>query len=309
MPHRPGRTLLNVHPHPDDETIACGGILARYVDEGVDVHVVTCTRGEEGDNLAGIDLGDEDLLTHRLRELDDALAALGVTNHRFLDYRDSGMVGTAGNDHHESFHRADLYEAAARLARHIRRIRPDVVVSDDENGTYGHPDHIKAHRVTQRAVELAADPWWSTPQDGEPWPVPKRYVFTFSRSRMWSIHQRLTDLGLPSPFAEGELSGPGDLPFGSPDDDVTTRVDIRATLGRKRTAMRAHRSQLGEDSFFLNVPEDLASEVFGVEEFVRLHGPGPDDEDDLFAGLGADRGDGGALPAHRPADGRASAGG
>lgn len=308
MPDRPGLTLLNVHPHPDDETIACGGVLARYVDEGVEVHVVTCTRGEAGDNLAGIDLGDEDLLTHRLRELDAALAELGVEHHRFLDYRDSGMVGTPENEHEDSFHRADLYEAAGRLARHIRRIRPDVVVSDDEHGSYGHPDHVKAHRVTERALQMAADPWWVTPEDGEPWQVAKRYVFTFSRTRVWRIHQELTAAGLPSPFAEGELSGPGDLPFGTPDDEITTRVDIRATLPRKRAAMRAHRSQLGEDSFFLNVPDDLAPEVFGIEEFVRLWGPGPAGEDDLFAGLGAGEDAEGALLAHDRADGDAAGG-
>lgn len=309
MPVRPGLTLLNVHPHPDDETIACGGVLARYVDEGVDVHVITCTRGEAGDNLAGIDLGDEDLLTHRLRELEAALAELGVSNHAFLGYRDSGMVDTPANEHPECFHRADLYEAAARLARHIRRIRPDVVVSDDANGTYGHPDHIKAHRVTERAIELAADPWWTTPGDGEPWQVAKRYVFTLSRSRVWAIHEGLTAAGLPSPFAEGELSGPGELPFGSPDDDITTRIDTRATLERKRAAMRAHRSQLAEDSFFLNVPDDLAPDVFGVEEFVRLRGDGPDDEDDLFAGLASGEDAEGAMSAHRGADGGPSDGG
>lgn len=285
MPERPGFSLLFVHPHPDDESIACGGVIARYVQEGATVHVVTCTRGEEGDNLAGIDLGDEDLVTHRLRELEDALAQLGVQHHTFLGYRDSGMVGTDGNANPESFHRADLYEASLRLARIVRRTRPDVVVSDDENGTYGHPDHIKAHRVTERAVAMAADAWWDTSEDGPPWQVAKRYVFTLSRSRMWLAHERLTEAGLPSPFAEGELSGPADLPFGTEDEEVTTRVDIRSTLARKRAAMRAHRSQLGEDSFFLNVPADLEPELFGVEEFVRLVGPGPAAEDDLLAGL------------------------
>ena len=308
MTRPPGLTLLNVHPHPDDETIACGGVLARYVDEGVDVHVVTCTRGEAGDNLAGIDLGDEDLPAHRLRELRDALAELGVTNHRFLGYRDSGMVDTADNAHPDSFHQADLYEAAARLARLVRTIRPDVVVGDDANGTYGHPDHVKAHRVTERALQLAADPWWTTPDDGAPWQVPKRYVFTFSRSRVWDIHRRLTDAGLASPFAEGELSGPGELPFGAPDDEVTTRVDIRATLDRKQAAMRAYRSQLAEDSFFLNVPDAHASDVFGTEEFIRLHGPGPEHEDDLFAGLRDRDGEADARPAREPDGARAADG-
>ncbi len=147
-----GRTLLCVHPHPDDESIACGGVLARASATGARTVVVTCTGGEAGENLAGIDLGDEDLPTHRRREMAAAIAALGVDEHVWLGYRDSGMVGTDDNDHPDSFHRADLDEAAARLAAILRRVRPDVVVSDDVHGTYGHPDHVKAHRVTVRAV-------------------------------------------------------------------------------------------------------------------------------------------------------------
>lgn len=279
-------SLLSIHPHPDDESIACGGVLGKAVEEGARVKVVTCTRGEEGENLAGIDLGDDDLLTHRLRELEAALEVLGVRDHEFLGYRDSGMVDTPGNAHPESFHAADLYVAAARLATIIRRFRPDVVVSDDAEGTYGHPDHVKAHRVTERAIAMAADPWWRTPDAGEPWQVAKRYVFTFPRSRMLDAHRRLQAAGLPSPFGDAETPDAEDLPFGTPDEDVTTTVDIRPWLARKQAAMRAHRSQIGEESFFLNVPEDLAAELFGTESFVLLAGePGGAPEDDLFAGL------------------------
>jgi N-acetyl-1-D-myo-inositol-2-amino-2-deoxy-alpha-D-glucopyranoside deacetylase len=277
--------LLCVHPHPDDESIACGGVLARYADAGRRVGVVTCTGGEEGENLAGIELGDEELVSHRRRELRDALAILGVHEHRYLGYRDSGMVGTPANDHPEAFHRADLYEASARLARVLRETRPDVVVSDDEHGTYGHPDHVKAHRVTERAVAMAADPWWVT-DDLAPWQVRKRYVYTVARSRMFAMHQRLLDEGLASPFGERPVEAPDDLELGVPDDDITTTVEVSAVLDRKRAAMAAHRSQIGEDSFFLNLPDAVARDFFGHEHFVLLHGdPGPR-EDDLFDGLG-----------------------
>lgn len=282
--------LLCIHPHPDDESIACGGVLARAVDEGHRVKVVTCTGGEEGDNLAGIDLGAEDLPTHRLRELQDALRELGVTDHEFLGYRDSGMVDTPGNAHPDSFHVADLYEAAARLARIVRRFRPDVVVSDDAQGTYGHPDHVKAHRVTERALAMAADPWWHTPDDGAPHTVAKRYAFAFARSAVLTTHRRLREAGLASPFGDADDIEEAEIPFGVPDEDVTTVVRILPWFDRKQAAMRAHRSQIGEDSFFLNLPRDLARELFATEAFVLLAGePGGVPEDDLFAGVATDR--------------------
>jgi N-acetyl-1-D-myo-inositol-2-amino-2-deoxy-alpha-D-glucopyranoside deacetylase len=283
------RTLLCVHPHPDDESIACGGVLARASAGGDRTVVVTCTGGEEGENLAGIDLGGEDLITHRRRELADALAALQVEEHVWLGYRDSGMAGSAANDHPDCFHRADLDETALRLAAVLRRARPDVVVSDDVHGTYGHPDHVKAHHVTVRAVALAADP--EAPLDGDPWQVPKRYVHTLTKSRLWAAHRGLTEAGLPSPFGDADVTSPDDLPMGTPDDAVTTVVDVTPWLPAKRAALVAHRSQIGADSFFLNTPEDLAASLFGTEEFVLEEGtPGAGAggiEPDLFAGLAA----------------------
>ena len=276
--------LLAVHPHPDDETIACGGVLARYVDEGARVKVVTCTGGEEGSNLAGIDLGDEDIPSVRLRELAAALDVLGVDEHEFLGYRDSGMAGEASNEHQDSFHRADLDAAAGRLAAIVRRFRPHVVISDDELGTYGHPDHVKAHRVTDRAIEIAADPE-ALPDDGEPWAVPKRYVHALPKSRLIAFHERMLEQGLSSPFGDEPIEDGGDLPFGTPDGQITTAIDVRPWLGRKREALRAHASQIGPDSFFLNLPDEISRDVFGTEHYVRLSGPGGDREDDLFEGL------------------------
>ncbi len=259
-------TLLCVHPHPDDEAIACGGVLARASAEGVRTVVVTCTGGEAGENLAGIDLGGVPLEEHRRRELAEAIAILRVGTHHLLGYRDSGMVGTPDNDHPECFHQADLEEAARRLAAIIRAERPDAIVSDDEHGSYGHPDHIKANRVTIRAVALAAD--HGSDLAGEPWRVPRRYIHTFSRSRLVAAHRALLAGGLPSPF--GDADEPEE--FGADDASVTTRVDVAEHVGTKMAAMAAHASQIGPESFFMNVPEALVGAFLGVEEFILEDG-------------------------------------
>lgn len=284
----PGR-LLAVHPHPDDEAIACGGVIAGAMAAGHDVHVVTCTGGEEGENQSGIDLGGVPMEVVRRREMADAITELGGPTHHWLGYRDSGMAGEAANDHPAAFHAADLYDASARLARLVRRVRPHVVVSDDETGTYGHPDHIRAHRVTERAIVLAADPWWTTPEDGEPWATPKRYVTVVNRDRAWELQQALAAAGLASAFGDQEFDGPEDLPYGQPRSAVTTSIDVRDQLAAKRAAMTAHASQIGPDSFFLNLPEEIGGGFFGVEEFQLLHGEASPDDDglehDLFAGI------------------------
>lgn len=278
-------SLLCVHPHPDDESIACGGVLARYADEGARVKVVICTGGEAGQNLAGIDLEGRSIAEARREEVGDALAVLGVDDHEFLGYRDSGMAGEATNDHPESFHQADLDEAAARLARIVRAFRPLVVVSDDEQGGYGHPDHVQANRVTTRALELAAD-GGALPDAGPAWRVAKRYYHTLPRSRVVRAHHELVSSGLSSPFGD-EDTPPEEVGFGTPDEHVTTHVDILEWLDRKRAAMAAHRSQIAADSLFLNVPDELSAALFGTESFV-LADPEttePAVETDLFSGL------------------------
>ena len=163
-PAGPARRVLLVHAHPDDESIGTGATMAKYAAEGAGVTLVTCTLGEEGEiippSLAHLAAGRDDQLgEYRIGELNAACAVLGVTDHRFLGgpgrWRDSGMMGTPANDDPRCFWRADLDEAARALLGVIREVRPQVLVTYDANGFYGHPDHIQAHRVARRAVELA----------------------------------------------------------------------------------------------------------------------------------------------------------
>lgn len=276
-------SLLCVHPHPDDETIAAGGTIARYLDEGARVKVVTCTRGEAGENLAGIDLGGQDLTTVRGRELEAALRELGGPEHEYLGYRDSGMAGTTENEHPDSFHQAGTDEAAARLATIIRRSQPNVVLSDDAHGTYGHPDHIKANRVTARACELAADVTFG---DDAPWFVDKRYTVAFPRRVAFEVHIALVEAGLASPFGDLDPEGPEDLPFGTPDDEIDAILDVRPWLDRKRAALERHASQVGPESFFFNLPPTVTERFFGTEAFTLVVGPPTGGiEDDLFRGV------------------------
>ncbi len=266
-------TLLAVLPHPDDESIAVGGTLSRYRRAGVETHVVTCTGGEAGDNLAGIDLQGRTMPDVRREEMDAAVAVLGLSSHAWLGYRDSGMAGTPENDHPEAFTNADLDEAAGRLAAHVRRLRPDVVVSDDEHGTYGHPDHVMAHRVTVAALALAADP--TAVLDDPPHRVRLHVAHTISREGVQRMHDDLTSRGLQSPFDEEAVGS-----FGTPSDQIATVVDVREDFPTKRAAMLAHRSQIAEDSAFFNFPDDLAETAFGHESFLVVSADPPLTEQD-----------------------------
>jgi N-acetyl-1-D-myo-inositol-2-amino-2-deoxy-alpha-D-glucopyranoside deacetylase len=281
--------LLCVHAHPDDETIATGGVLAQAAALGRPVAVVTCTGGELGE-VFGEGLDPEEvgprLPEVRLAELTRALDILGAGPPRLLGYRDSGMLGTPGNADPRSFWQAPFDEAVGRLVAHVRSLRPDVVVTYDAFGGYGHPDHIQSHRVTTVAVEAAAVPVLY-PEAGPAWQVSKLYQSVIARGKIAQFVQLLAERGLPSPF--DDLPAGEAPPIGVPDDLVTTVVDIRPWLAVKQAALRAHHSQLGPDSFFLNVPDDLSDGVFGEESFVRVRSlvRAPEREDDLFAGLPA----------------------
>jgi N-acetyl-1-D-myo-inositol-2-amino-2-deoxy-alpha-D-glucopyranoside deacetylase len=279
--------LLAVHAHPDDECISTGGVLLRAADEGLRTAVVTCTGGELGE-IVGAGL-DPDALRPRLadvrrEELTEALRILGAGEPRLLGYRDSGMLGTEGNTAEGAFWQASFDEAVGRLVAHIRELQPDVLVTYDAFGLYGHPDHVQTHRVALAASEASAVKALY-PEAGAPWRVRKVYLATLPVRAMLGMNAALRAMGQPSPFGEAERAE--DLPFGTPDDAVHATVDVRPWLARKLEALKAHRTQLGPESFFLNLPPEWEGEAFGAEWFVRLRSdvPVPDREDDLFTGL------------------------
>jgi N-acetyl-1-D-myo-inositol-2-amino-2-deoxy-alpha-D-glucopyranoside deacetylase len=292
------RRVMFVHAHPDDETINNGATMARYVAEGAHVTLLTCTLGEEGEVLVpelvqlAADQADQ-LGGYRISELRNAIAALGVTDARFLGgagrYRDSGMMGTPANEHRRAFWNADLDEAAGHAVAVVREVRPQVLVTYDENGGYGHPDHIQAHRVAMRAVELAADPA-HRPELGAAWDVAKVYWCCMPRSVMRRGIEALAALGEDSPFAG--LGDVDDVPFAVSDDVVTAAVDSPEQAGRKEAAMRAHPTQMTVDGPFFALSNNLGQQVLATEYYRLVRGrrgpagPGPAGwEDDLFAGL------------------------
>ncbi|MGY1638741.1 N-acetyl-1-D-myo-inositol-2-amino-2-deoxy-alpha-D-glucopyranoside deacetylase [Geodermatophilus sp. SYSU D00742] len=294
----PSRRLLLVHAHPDDETINNGATMARYVAEGVGVTLLTCTLGEEGEvlvpelELLAADHADQ-LGGYRIGELADAMDALGVADWRFLGgpgrYRDSGMMGTPANEKPRAFWNADLDEAVAYAVAVVREVQPQVVVTYDEQGGYGHPDHIQAHRVAMGAVERAADPGYR-PDLGPAWDVAKVYWCCTPRSVLREGIEAMAALGEASPF--DSLGDVEDVPFAVPDELVTAAVDGRAYAGRKDAAMRAHATQITVDGPFFALSNNLGQEVMGTEYYRLVRGErGPAGaaphgwEDDLFAGL------------------------
>ena len=266
------KTLLLVHAHPDDEAIATGGIMARSFAAGHRVVLVTATRGEEGEIANMDEVSNRPRLAEiRTAELRQALAILGTTRQEFLGYRDSGMAGTGGNEHPESFHSAPLEEAAERLAGIMRIERPDVVVTYDPMGTYGHPDHIKAHRTTVAALDILK---------AEGWEPAKFYEHAISATGIALMGERMKEAGRPNPFENSTL-------VGIPDDQITTRVDVRDLSLRKRDAFRAHVSQNSPDSFFINTPDEMIRDIFGYETYVLRRGKlgAGHPETDIWSGL------------------------
>lgn len=260
-------TLVSFHAHPDDECIACGGVMRKAADEGHRVVLVVATRGENGEVPENFLAPGELLWQRRVVETEASAKILGASRVEFLGYVDSGMMGTPENDVPGSFWTADVDEAAAKLADILREENADVLTVYDDNGGYGHPDHIQVHRVGMRAAELAG--------------TPRVYQNTMNRDHMLRARQATaneqTDYQLP------ELDA--NTPFGKPEAEITAAVDVTQYLPIKRAAMRAHPSQISEQSFFLAMPEDAFHYAFGTEWFIRSgEGPGIT-ETDLMAGL------------------------
>lgn len=273
-------TLMAVHAHPDDEATSTGGILARYSAEGVRTVLVTCTDGACGDGPDGVKPGDaghhpKEVVALRHHELEASCAILGVEQLELLGYQDSGMMGWAQNEAPGSFWTTPVDEAASRLAVLMERYRPDVVVTYDPNGFYGHPDHIQAHRITMAAAEATGVP-------------AKLYWPTIPRSRMLEFARRMREAGavLPDSTGDSPPETPSSPPMGSPDEDIAAWVDVSAYADRKYDALASHASQ-GDNIFFLRMGREGFAEMMGNEAFLRVidrtHSPLP--EDDLFAGL------------------------
>src|SRR5215470_18391274 len=215
-------TLMAVHAHPDDEAISTGGVLARYAEEGLRTVLVTCTGGEVGEISDSMLATPETLAEVRRKELERACEILRVGRLHLLGYRDSGMMGTPDNEHPSSFYQASRDEAIARLVTLVRRERPQVLVTYDERGFYGHPDHIRAHQITMAAFEAAGDParW---PEAGAAWRPTKLYYTAVARSAIKNLGRLLSEAGIKAPFGHDEGREPQ---IGSADELITTHVDV-----------------------------------------------------------------------------------
>ena len=281
-----GYRLLLVHAHPDDETINNGATMALYSALGAQVTLVTCTRGEEGEvlvpGLSHLASGISDQLgKHRETELANAMSSLGISDYRFLgapdkSFRDSGMMGTDPNNRPDVFWQADLDSAAQFLVKIIHEVKPHVVITYDEIGGYGHPDHIQAHRVAMRAVELA-----------DQWNVQKIYWNTMPKSVIAEGIAKMKELG--SDFFGAESAD--DLPFAKDDSFVTTLIDGSKYVDNKMNAMKAYETQISLDGPFFALSNNLGMQIWGDEYYTLVKGQksAPFDvngrESDLFAGV------------------------
>jgi LmbE family N-acetylglucosaminyl deacetylase len=236
------------HAHPDDEAIVTGGTMALLAAAGHRVVLVTATRGELGEVAAGVLAPGESLSDRRTRELSAACEALGVSRLEFLGYQDSGMAGEASNEDPACFWKADLDEAATRLAAILTEENAEVLTVYDEHGSYGHPDHIQVHRVGVRGAQIAG--------------TPRVYMATQNRNAI----RRLLD-ALPDASAEERAAA---THLGVPEERITTVLDVREFVESKRAAMRAHESQIPETSFFLSLPDDVFRTLWGTEWYIRI---------------------------------------
>jgi LmbE family N-acetylglucosaminyl deacetylase len=262
-------TLVAFHAHPDDESIAMGGVLAKAAAAGHRTVLVFGTKGEHGEVDEGFLDDGETLAERRVKETERSAEILGVKRLEWLGYTDSGMMGTPENDLDGSFWSAKIDEAAERLANILRDEDADVLTIYDSDGNYGHPDHIQVHRVGVRAADLAG--------------TPNVFEGTINRDHI--------KRAMLAAAEAGEL--PGDNPpdpeqfetFGRPEELITTTVDVREFLEQKRASMAAHASQISETSFFLAMPPDQFENGFGHEWFIRRGVPATHRDDDLFGGI------------------------
>lgn len=248
-------TLVCFHAHPDDEAIATGGTMLLASRAGHRVVLVMATKGEQGEPVEGVlDLG-ETLGERRVTEVIEAADILGIHRVEFLGYEDSGMIDEPSNDNPDCFWRADVHEAATRLAAILQEEDADVFTIYDPHGGYGHPDHIQVHRVGLRAALRAG--------------VDLVYEATVNRDHVAELAEVTAELDLEEdPFAEDHDTG-SETDLGVPGWRITHRIDVASVIDRKRKAMALHASQINEDSFFMKLSDDAFTRAFGVEWFIR----------------------------------------
>ncbi len=249
-------TVTFFHAHPDDEAIATGGTMASLAAQGHRVVLVTATGGELGEVADGFLRPGETLGERRAVELAEAATILGAARQLFLGYHDSGMEGEDSNARDDVFATADLDEAADRLAAVLSEESSDVLVTYDEHGGYGHPDHVRVHDVGMAAADRAG--------------TPVVYLATMDRDFMVALR---TEAAESDHGPDDDLEGADTM--GEPAERITTELDVSPWVAVKREAMRAHASQISEESFFLQMPEDVFARVWGQEWFIRVR-PEPD---------------------------------
>jgi N-acetyl-1-D-myo-inositol-2-amino-2-deoxy-alpha-D-glucopyranoside deacetylase len=285
-------TFLAVHAHPDDEVFGTGGTFALLAEQGVHTVLVTATGGEEGE-IVDPSLDEEAkqamfprLAEVRREELLAAARALKISELRSLGYRDSGMAGTAANHHPDSFHRATFDDAVKRLVSIIRETRPQVIATYDPFGSYGHPDHLQAHRVTLAAFDAAAEARCFPDLPHSAWQADRLYYITMSREAMIAGIQTLKARGVPGPWNDERMQVEQ---MGTAEHLITTRLDVRAYIEQKIRAFQAHRTQIAPDSFVFILPEEERQQFLGFEHFLLArHAPTPrqgEMETSLFADL------------------------
>ena len=284
--------VLFVHAHPDDESMGTGGTMARLVEDGVRVDLVTCTDGAEGeihDPTLDVDEARPRLAQIRAAELACSIDALGggSIHHHLLGYRDSGMMGTDANGHADCFWQADVADATRRLVEIVRAARPAAIVSYDENGNYGHPDHINAARIAREAY-LASQ--------GSDWAISRFYEIAFVRDEWMALMRDMKERGIALPW---DMDSVADAPpadelnptnaaaigqvsesleegadrsweedFGRPSEEVTSRIDVRAQRDAKRRSMDCHKTQRQDLGWLLDLPDDLADRAIATEHYV-----------------------------------------
>jgi N-acetyl-1-D-myo-inositol-2-amino-2-deoxy-alpha-D-glucopyranoside deacetylase len=283
------RRLVLVHAHPDDECLSTGGTIARYAYEGVHVCLITCTNGEVGEVADLPELGDAEAVRARLgdirrEELIEACRRLGDVDLRMLGYHDSGMQGTPENDSPHAFVNQDLAGPIARIASILREIRPQVLVTYNEYGFYGHPDHIRAHEAALAATDAAADEQYEH-APGTPHRVAKVYYTAVPKSMLRGGRSLAAQMGESADdfFSVQEIER-----IGTDDDRITTWLDVSAYVDKKFEALEAHRTQLGTTGRFLQIPEAVRAAAMGTEHYilVRSEAPAPEGaEHDLFQGV------------------------